>query len=80
MKVGDPLRLVRESDNPYDAKAIRVEWRGVMIGYAPRAENVDLARLMDRGTPIEGRIVNLQKSRNPWRRVLFEVLVVDDKN
>ncbi len=79
MQVGDRLQLIRESDNPYDAQAVRVEWRGAMIGYAPRADNVDLARLMDRGTQVEGRIVNLQKGRNPWRRVLFEVLVVDDR-
>lgn len=79
MQVGDRLQLIRESDNPYDAQAVRVEWRGAMIGYAPRADNVDLARLMDRGTPVEGRIVHLQKGRNPWRRVLFEVLVVDDR-
>ncbi len=79
MQVGDRLQLIRESDNPYDAQAVRVEWRGAMIGYAPRADNVDLARLMDHGTQVEGRIVNLQKGRNPWRRVLFEVLVVDDR-
>jgi hypothetical protein len=78
MQVGDRLQLVREPDNPYDDKAVRVEWRGVMIGYAPRADNVDLARLMDLGTRVEGRIVNLQKSKDPWKRVLFEVLVVED--
>jgi hypothetical protein len=77
MQVGDRLQLTREPDNPYDGKAVRVEWRGVMIGYAPRAENVDLARLMDHGTHVEARIINLQQARNPWRRVLFEVLVVD---
>jgi len=78
MQVGDRLRLVREPDNLYDPKAVRVEWHGVMIGYAPRADNVDLARLMDRGVRVEGRIVHLQRSRNPWKRVLFEVLVVHD--
>jgi hypothetical protein len=77
MQVGDHLQLIREPDNAYDPKAVRVEWRGVMIGYAPRADNVDLARLMDRGAQVEGRIVHLQKSRNPWQRVLFEVLVVE---
>jgi len=78
MQVGDRLQLIREPDNPHDPKAVRVEWRGIMIGYAPRTENVDLARLMDLGTQVEGRIVNLQKSCNPWKRVLFEVLVVED--
>lgn len=77
MSVGDRLTLHREADNPHDAKAVRVEWRGAMIGYAPRADNVDLARLMDHGAAVEGRIVQLQKARDPWQRVLIEVLVVE---
>jgi len=75
MQTGDALHLRREPDNPHDAKAVRVEWRGVQIGYVPRAENVDLARLMDRGTRIDGRILHLQKSRDPWQRVLMEIYV-----
>lgn len=77
MAVGDRLVLMREPDNPHDARAVRVEWRGAMIGYAPRADNVDLARLMDNGVAVEGRIVHLQKARDPRQRVLFEVLVVE---
>lgn len=75
MSVGDRLTLIREADNPYDPKAVRVEWRGAMIGYAPRVDNADLARMMDHGVPAEGRIVHLQKARDPWKRVLIEVLV-----
>lgn len=78
LRVGDRLTLRREPDNPYDAKAVLVEWRGAMLGYAPRADNAALARLMDRGVVMEGRIVHLQKSRDPWRRVLFEVLIVPE--
>jgi len=76
MNVGDRLTLRREPDNPYDAKAVRVEWHGTQIGYAPRADNVDLARLMDRGTLVEARILNLQQSRDPWKRVLIEIYLV----
>jgi hypothetical protein len=76
MKEGDPLTLRREPDNPYDARAVRVEWRGSQIGYAPRADNVDLARLMDRGKRVEARILHLQKSRDPWKRVLIEIYLV----
>lgn len=76
---GDRLKLIREPDNPYDAKAIRVEWRGVMIGFAPRIDNVDLARLMDNGMQVEGRIVALQRSRDPWKRILFDVLAVEHR-
>jgi hypothetical protein len=76
MKVGDPLILQREPTNPFDEKAVRVEWNGAQIGYAPRIDNVDLARLMDRGTRVEGRILHLQKGRDPWKRVLMELYVM----
>jgi hypothetical protein len=73
MSVGDRLTLRREPDNPYDSRAVRVEWRGSQIGYAPRADNVDVARLMDRGVALEARILQLQNSRDPWKRVLIEI-------
>lgn len=78
MSVGDRLTLIREPDNPHDSKAVRVEWRGAMIGYAPRADNADLARMMDHGARVEGRIVHLQKARDPWKRVLIEILVPEE--
>ena len=78
MQVGDRLVLSREPNNPFDPKAVRVDWNGTQIGYAPRADNVDLARLMDRGTRIEGRILHLQKQRDPWKRLLMELYIVQD--
>lgn len=79
MSVGDRLTLVREPDNPYDPRAVRVEWRGAMIGFAPRADNVDVARMLDHGVPLEGRITHLQRSRDPWKRVLIEILAPSAK-
>lgn len=75
MRVGDPLALIREPDNPHDAKAVRVEWRGAKLGYLPRAENRDVAEAMDRGAPVSGRIGSLVKHANPWKRVRVDVLV-----
>jgi hypothetical protein len=75
MRTGDTLRLVREPHNPHDANAVRVEWRGEMLGYVPRRENGDVARQMDRGAPVKARIVKLKEARNPWQRVEFEVYV-----
>lgn len=75
MKVGDVLVLVREPDNPYDARAIRVDWHGHKLGYVPRRENADIARLMDNGAKLEARISRLIESRDPWQRVRFEILV-----
>ncbi|MCW5576383.1 MAG: HIRAN domain-containing protein [Burkholderiales bacterium] len=75
MRVGDPLHLVREPRNPHDANAVRLEWRGEMLGYIPRRENADVARQMDLGAPVKARIVRLAEARNPWQRVRFEVYV-----
>ena len=75
LKVGDPLTLVREPDNSHDARAVRVEWNGHMLGYVPRAENDAVARQLDRGNRLEARIVRLTKHRDPWKRIEFEVFL-----
>jgi len=75
LRIGDVLTLVREPENPYDPKAVRVEWRGHKLGYLPRRENAAVAAEMDRGTRVEGRIADLVVHRNPWQRVRIEVFV-----
>lgn len=75
MKVGDALALVREPQNPHDANAVRVDWKGQPLGYVPRRDNRDVARQIDRGVPVQARIVQLKEARNPWQRVEFEVFV-----
>ncbi|MFA7240174.1 MAG: HIRAN domain-containing protein [Sulfuricellaceae bacterium] len=75
LRIGDRLDLIREPDNPYDARAVRVEWQGQFLGYVPRADNEAVARQLDRGAKLAARIARLKQSRNPWQRVLFEVYV-----
>lgn len=75
LKVGDPLTLVREPDNSHDARAVRVEWKGHMLGYVPRVENDAVARQLDRGNRLEARIVRLTRHRDPWKRIEFEVFL-----
>jgi hypothetical protein len=76
MKAGDALTLAREPDNPHDAGAVSVSWRGRKLGYLPRAENRAVAAEMDRGGRVEARIARLLKHRSPWQRVQIEVYVV----
>ncbi len=75
MRVGDALTLIREPDNVHDAKAVRVEWQGHKIGYVPRRENTDVARIMDGGQTLVARINRLAEVRDPWLRVRFEILI-----
>jgi len=75
LRIGDPLELVREPENPHDRNAVRVDWRGRKLGYVPRAENEALAWAMDRGERVTARISRLQEHPNPRLRIEFEVLV-----
>lgn len=75
LRPGDALALVREPGNPHDPRAVRVEWRGRMLGYVPRRENDAVAWGLDRGDALRARISRLDPTRPPSRRVEFEVYV-----
>lgn len=73
LAVGQTLLLVRESDNRYDDRAVRIEWQGHKLGYIPRLDNAAVSQLLDRGERLEASIAWLKKSRNPWERMGVEV-------
>lgn len=75
LRVGDELDLAREADNPHDANAVGVSWRGRKLGYVPRRENAALAWGLDRGEPLRARISRLARHPSPSRRLEFEVYV-----
>ena len=74
LRVGEPLALAREPDNPYDANAVRVEWRGRKLGYLPQRDNAAIARHLDRGTALEARIAALRQNRNRTVRIELEIV------
>ena len=75
LSVGDRLELSREPDNPFDRRAIRVDWAGRRLGYVPRRDNETLAWALDRGDPLRARISGLVKGRRGARRIEFEVFL-----
>ncbi len=75
LRVGDALELIREPDNPHDAQAVSVAWRGRKLGYVPRRENGALAWGLDRGERLQARISRLASHPNPARRIEFEVFI-----
>jgi hypothetical protein len=74
LRVGDRLELARERDNPHDANAVSVSWRGRKLGYVPRFANAALAWAMDRGAGLVARISRLAPEARPSRRLEFEVI------
>jgi len=79
MKPGDTLTLVREPHNAHDPNAVRLEWRGRMLGYVPRRDNSDLARQMDRGMTAEARITALSARSNGRNLLSYEISVPLDR-
>ncbi|MGE5638883.1 MAG: HIRAN domain-containing protein [Clostridia bacterium] len=75
LRVGDALELAREPENPYDARAVSVSWRGRKLGYVPRRENTAVAWALDRGERLGARVSVLAKHPNPARRIRFEVFL-----
>ena len=57
---GDPVRLVREPDNPHDRRAIEVwDEDGFKLGYVARGDNSAVARMMDAGERFAARVARL---------------------
>ena len=49
LTIGTQLRLDREPDNKYDAKAVAVYYKGHKLGYVPRSNNSEISKLCDQG-------------------------------
>jgi hypothetical protein len=70
---GDALMLVREPTNPDDPDAVRVEWQGRLLGYLPRVDNADVARLLDRGQALVASIRSVARYRNHRRKLEIDI-------
>jgi hypothetical protein len=73
LAVGTAVDLVREPENPYDPRAVRVDWHGEKLGYVPRVDNAAVSHLLDNGQAVTAEIVGLQRSRNPWDRIELRI-------
>lgn len=78
LRIGDPVVLKRQRDNPHDCLAIEIYAAdGRKMGYIPRSCNALPASLMDQGARLLGQIVAIDVSGGPWQaiKVMLEMLV-----
>ena len=74
---GTVLVLKREPGNPHDALAIMIfTEKGHHLGYVPRAKNEALARLMDAGKLLFGKVESKQWLGD-WLKVELRVYLRD---
>lgn len=73
IREGDMLTLEAEPTNPHDARAVRVLWQGLQLGYVPRVDNAAVCHLLQTGHTVQAQIVRRQDSANPWHRLEMAV-------
>ena len=73
LMVGATLDLVREPENAYDQRAVRIDWQGQKLGYVPRIDNAAVSHLLDNGQTLDATIVSLQASSDPWQRIAIAI-------
>ena len=70
--VDEPMALIAEPGNHYDARAVLVTHRGAKIGYVPRDENATFADLLSRGENLAAKISQVSFS-NAWQPLQIAV-------
>jgi len=76
LSVGMTLRFEREPGNLADSWAIRVYAGATKIGYVPADCNEVLARLMDGGKALSGKLTGKEKV-GTWNKLSMEVSLDD---
>lgn len=77
LKQGDSLPLMREPNNSFDPLAIKImDESGHHLGYVPRVKNEALARLMDAGKLLFGKIENKQW-QGDWLQIEARIYMRD---
>jgi hypothetical protein len=78
LQVGQELAVVREADSSYDDWAVRVYTTGsepMWLGYLPEGRNETVARLLDAGFELTGRLTH-KSWEDEWLYLEMEVLLV----
>ncbi|MDR2198077.1 MAG: HIRAN domain-containing protein [Deltaproteobacteria bacterium] len=77
LKKGYRLNFFLEKNNPHDEFAIIIkDSDNVKVGYVPRDKNELLARLMDAGKLIYGKVQN-SELKNKWLKINMEIYLDD---
>ena len=75
LAVNDVLVFKREPENEHDALAIRIhDEKGHKLGYVPQAKNEILARLMDAGKLVFGKLVE-KHWHEEWLKLEIKVFM-----
>ena len=77
LKPGQPLKLQREPDNPYDSQAISIHTQSSSkLGYVPRTHNPVPAGLMDKGRILTAKLISMSPGIQQGDVLMVELLMI----
>ena len=81
LKVGKPLKLVREEDNKFDPCAVAIYYEGYKLGFVPRGDNQLICQFLDLGyTEIfDVRVQRISPEAHPEKQVSVVVFLKEAK-
>lgn len=78
LKAGAKLDLWWERGNPHDPQAIRVEYRGIKLGYIPRGPFQEkLHEYLQNGIKVFTSMVSVNENNPSWHRFVLKCEVRD---
>ena len=80
LKIGTPLSLKAEPENPYDPEAVAIYYLDTKIGFVPRAENTLIRKFLNLGYTdlFEVKINQMSPFSHPERQVRVMVRIKDN--
>lgn len=81
LKLGQPVEMVKEENNPYDEKAVAILYKGKKLGYIPSSHNSVISTLLyyGHGDIFEARIQSANLDEHPERQFRVVVKVKDNR-
>ncbi len=81
LKMGQPVTMVREINNPYDEKAVAIFYKDKKLGYIPESHNSMISTMLYYGHDdiFEARIQAAYPDQHPERQFRIVVKVKDNR-
>ena len=81
LKIGTPLELVREVDNPFDPYAVAIYYGDYKLGFIPRGSNHDISKYLDMGLDdiYDVRITRISPDVHPENQIEVIVKIKNQK-
>ncbi len=77
LEVGNVLDLVPDPENKFDPNAVRIEYKGNMLGFVPKKFSSEVVGILD-VAKVECLIKTLDPTAKPWEQCLVTVSVVEE--